>query len=268
MLTFLFLFSFVGSSFQLYFLPGQFNNKTTTIFSLYFYLFIDANDLIGSFSILDAAQSNGHSSCVLAGSRTISISNVVFNDSSTRLNGTFLASTYLASWSGRFSVVGPAISVQMRVFNNTRCTGSFARVSAQDSALLDFTCAFLREDAFETIDSTCKVTYVSNDFHYYLIMLLWNIAATVGCVAAVFFAAYTATTRRTAIRQSVTAALRHQQLSGYRNGGININGDDGSEDNTPAAPQRRRRPVVAVAASSSAADERTRLRSTIESNEQ
>jgi hypothetical protein len=217
--------------------------------------------------VLDSPQSNGRASCVLAGSRTIAIANVSFNDAS-RMNGTFAASTYLAAWTGRFSVVGPAISVHMRVFNNTRCTGSFARVSAQDAALLDLTCAFLREDGFETIDSTCKVSYVSNDFHYYLVMLLWNIAATVAFLAAAFFAAFSAATHRKAIRRSVAAALRHQQLSGssssssslFHRTGVN---DDLDDDDAPSS--RRRRPIAVVAAA--AADERTRLRSNVESDE-
>lgn len=197
------------------------------------------------------------------------IFNVSFNDNS-RMNGTFAASTYLTSWTGRWSVVGPGLSVDMRVFNNTRCFGSFARVSAQDAAMLDLTCAFLREDGLQTIDSTCKVTFVCNDFHYYLLMLLWNIAATVAFLAAAFFAAFCASTQRTAVRRGISDALRHQQL-GPGTGSFHrgINSDDASDDNSVAPPPRRRRPAVAVAASSSSAavDERTRLRANVESSD-
>jgi hypothetical protein len=155
--------------------------------------------------VVESAQANGRSSCVIAGSREMQIFNVSFNDKS-RMNGTFGASTYLTAWTGRWSVVGPGVSVDMRVFNNTRCFGSFARVSAQDAGMLDLTCAFLREDGLQTIDSTCKVTFVSNDFHYYLLMLLWNIAATVASLAAAFFAAFCAATQRTAVRRGVSDA--------------------------------------------------------------
>lgn len=145
-----------------------------------------ASDLLGEFVVEKGVEASGRASCVLAGARSFEIDQV---EPLSDQNGTFSAFTYLKRWNGSYAMVGPVFTVFMAPFANTRCSGSFALLSKADVGALDLTCVYLRDD-LQTVDTTCKATYVTvGHLHYYFDMLLWNVLTTVGCVGFGFLAA-------------------------------------------------------------------------------